>query len=158
MPMPASAARAYGRGMTPSRPHLAAATFLTVSGLLVAIGAAAIAVASVAVATAPLVRSDDALLVDDLRAILPFVVAFAAIDLATARGLATGRAWAIAAGSVFSFGGVAMGVVGLLILGLANDPAMGIAAVAVFTAINLAGLVALQLSEQPLPRLGNATA
>jgi hypothetical protein len=158
MPMPASVARTYGHGMTPTRPHLAAATFLVASGLLVGLAAAAIAVASVAVATAQLARPDDALLVDDLRAILPFIVAFAALDLATARGLATGRAWAIAAGSVLSFGAVTMGVVGLLILGLANDPAMEIAAVAVFAAINLAGLLALQLSEQPLSRLHHATA
>jgi hypothetical protein len=74
MPMPGSVARTYRHGMTPTRPHLAAATFLAASGLLVGLGAAAIA------------------------------------------------------------------------------------AVAGFAAIHLAGLLALQLSEQPLYRLHNATA
>ena len=144
--------------MTPTRPHLVAATVLTLSGLLVALGAAAIGVASFAIAAAPVAPPDDALLVDDLRAILPFIVAFAGLDLATSRSLATGRAWAIAAGSVLSFGAVAMGMVGLLILGLANDPGMGIAVVSVFTVLNLTGLLALQMDEQPLRRLHNATA
>ena len=155
--MPVEAADSYGRPMTPTRPHLAAATALTISGLLVALGAAAIAIATLAVATAPVSRPVDALLIDDLGAIFPFVVAFVALEVVTARGLATGRAWAIAAGSVLSLGAVAMGMLGLLILGLANDPAMGIAVVAAFTALNLTGLAALQIDEQPQHRLHNAT-
>ena len=158
MPVPSGPASAHSRGMTPTRQHLVAATALLLSGLLVALGTAAIAIASLSQATAPVARPEDAQLVDDLRAILPFIVAFVVFDLATARGLATGRAWAIATGSVLSFGAVAMGLLGLLILGLANDPSVAIAIVAAYTVLNLAGLLALQLNDQPLPSVHNATA
>jgi hypothetical protein len=148
------------RGMTPTRPQIAAAALLTINGLLAGTTALAIAIAGQAVAAGIPVQPGDALLLADLLAVLPFIVAFVTINLATASGLATGRAWAIAAGSVLSLGSVAMGTLGLLLLVLGGDPATltgtshaaqadGLGLVGLFTGLNLAVLLALRVDERP---------
>jgi hypothetical protein len=155
--------------MTATRPHIAAAIVLTIGGLLAGMAAAAIAIASLTVAAGLGAQPADALLLEDLRAVLPFIVAFVALDFATARGLATGRSWAIAAGSVLALGAVAMGTLGLLILMIGNDPATltgatrasegdGIGLVAAFTALNVAALLAMRIDGLPIRQLRRAAA
>jgi len=76
--------------MTATRPRIAAAIVLTLGGLLAGMAAAAIAIANLAVAAGLGAQPADALLLEDLRAVLPFIVAFVALDFATVRGLAAG--------------------------------------------------------------------
>jgi len=161
--------RAYGRSMNATRPRFAAAILLTIGGLLPGMAAVAIGIASLAVRAGLPVQPGDALLLDDLVAVLPFIVAFVAFDLATARGLATGKAWALAAGPVLALGAATMGALGLLILMFANDAAIltgavlasegdGLAIAAGFTGLHLAALIALRVDGAPLHELSSAAA
>ena len=111
--------------------------------------------------------SDDAQLVDDLAALLPFIGAFVAVDLATARGLAQGRAWAVASASVLSLGTVAMGALGLLLVVVGSAPAVvadasrgpaeAIGLIAGFAGVYLTALLALRADGLPSIRPGIAT-
>lgn len=170
MPIPSGFGGAYGRSMnTTHHPRIAAAVLLTVGGLLSGMGVLAIGFAGLAVRAGLPVQPGDALLLDDLVALLPFLVAFVAFDLATARGLATGRAWAVAAGPVLAAGAMTMGALGLLILVLGNDPAAltgavrasegdGLGLAAAFTGLNLAALLALRIDGAPFGELRRAVA
>jgi hypothetical protein len=163
MPMPPGSVGVYVRTMTSTRPPIAA-VILTLSGLLVGIAAAAIGIASLVVPAGPDADPSGVRLLDDLVAVLPFIVAFVGIDLAAAFGLARGRAWAIEVGSVLALGAVAMGTIGLLILVLGNDPSMltaatrsaetdGVGFVGAFTGLNVAALLAIRLRTPSAPSL-----
>jgi hypothetical protein len=169
MPILPNSPQAYGRRMNATRPRFAAAVLLTIGGLLSGMAAVAIGIASLAVHAGLAAQPHDALLLDDLVAVLPFIVAFVAFDLATARGLATGKGWAMAAGPVLALGAVTMGVLGLLILVVGNDPAAltgavrasegdGLGLAAGFTGLHLAALIALRVDGAPFRALRPATA
>ena len=121
MPMPGAPAGPYGHGMKTARSRLAAA-LLAVGGMIAALGATLIVLARLATATGAIVRPADVLLVDDLTAVVPFVVAFAVVDLVIARGVALGRAWAVASGSVLSFGAATMAVLGFALMLVGSSP------------------------------------
>ena len=158
-PSRAAAPGAIVDGMNTSRPHIAAAILLTLGGMVTAMAAAALVAAGVAVRSGILARPADSGLLGDLESLLPFIVAFIAVDLAAARGLVTGRAWAPLAASIVALGTVTMGVLGLLLLLLGNDPLSGggaargateaIGIVTSFTGVYLSVLIALRLNDLP---------
>lgn len=152
--------------MNTTRARFAAATLLTVGGMIAAVGATVIVLARLFDGSG-LVGSSDPQLVDDLAALLPFIGAFVAIDLATARGLAQGRAWALASASVLSLGTVAMGALGLLLVVVGSAPAVvadasrgpaeAIGLIAGFAGVYLTALLALRADGLPSIRPGIAT-
>lgn len=152
--------------MNTTRPRLVAAALLTLGGMAVAVGATVILLARLATGAGMVVRPDDAQLVDDLAALLPFIVAFIAVDLATARGLARGRAWAIASAPVLSLGTATMAAFGLLLVvvgsipsaiaGTSHGPVEAIGLIGGFAGIYLAVLVALRADGLPAVRPGIA--
>jgi hypothetical protein len=155
--------------MNATRPRFAAGVLLTIGGLLSGIVAVAIGIASLAAHAGLAFKFGDPFLLDDLVAVLPFIAAFAAYDLAVGRGLASSKAWAVAAGPVLALGAVAMGVLGLLILVMGNDPAAltgavrasegdGLGLAAGFTGLHLAALIALRVDGAPFRELRAATA
>lgn len=94
--------------MTTSPSHIAAAVLLTVGGMVAAVAATAIVFASFAVRAGLTAQPADARLLADLVAVLPFIVAFGALDLAIAIGLAKNRTWAVVSASLLGLGAVAM--------------------------------------------------
>jgi hypothetical protein len=153
--------------MNSTRSRLAAAALLTLGGLFAAVGATVIVLARLAAGAGMVMRPADALLIDDLAALLPFIIAFVAIDLATARGVALGRAWAIACASVLSLGTAAMAAFGLLLVLLGSAPSTiasgshgtgeAIGLIAGFAGVYLATLLALRAEGLPSARPGIAT-
>jgi hypothetical protein len=146
--------------MNKTRLHVVAAILLTLGGLLTAVAASALIVAGAAVAAGMAVDPSDAAVLADLESMLPLVLAFVVLDLAAARGLVTGRTWAPVAATLLAMGVVTMGLLGLLLLLLGNDPLIGAGAtrnamadglgiVAAFTGIYLSVLIALRLVGPP---------
>ncbi|HEX5149693.1 MAG TPA: hypothetical protein VFW02_11465 [Candidatus Limnocylindrales bacterium] len=153
--------------MNTTRPRLVAAALLTLGGMTAAVGATLIVLARFAAASGMDIRPADVQLVDDLAALLPFIGAFIAVDLATARGLARGRAWAIASASVLSLGTATMAAFGLLLVvvgtapsaiaGASHGAAEAIGLIAGFGGIYLTALMALRLDGLPAVRPRVAT-
>jgi hypothetical protein len=146
--------------VTPSRSHLVAAVLLALGGMLAGVAASVIVIASLAVRAGIEVLPADALLLDDLVALLPLIVAFIVLDLAISSGLASGRPWAVVAASLMALGAVAMGAIGLLLVVLGNDPSLvtgaaraseadGIGLVAAFTGLYLTALIVLRVHGLP---------
>jgi hypothetical protein len=136
-----------------SRSHIAAA-LLTLGGLLAAVTAFAIVVARMVIDAGFAVEPTDRLLLDDLTAVLPLILAFVIVDLAIAVGLFGGRTWAVASASILALGVVTLGAFGLGLIFLGTDALSGGAARAAqgdglgivggFTAIYLLAVIALQ--------------
>ena len=122
MPMPSAREGAYGHGMNTTRSRLAAATLLAVGGAIAALGATVIVLARLATAAGATASAADVLLVDDLTAVLPFVIGFVIVDLVIARGVARDRAWAVASGSVLSFGAATMALLGFALMLVGSSP------------------------------------
>jgi hypothetical protein len=132
-----------------------AAALLTLGGSLAGAAALAIGVARLAVEAGFAPRSIDRLLLDDLTAILPFILAFVVVDLAIALGIIGRRSWAVASASILAFGVVALGSFGFGLILLGSDllqggtdrgaAVNGLGIVGAFTAIYLVSLIALQL-------------
>ena len=152
-----------GELVNPSRSHIAAAVLLALGGMLAAVAAAAIVIASLAGRAGMAVQPADALLLDDLVAVLPFIVAFVVLDLATAGGLASGRTWAVVSASLVALGTVAIGALGLFLVVLGNDPSIvsgaaraseadGIGIIAAFTGLYLSALIVLRVDGLPSSR------
>lgn len=140
--------------------RIAAGVLLTTGGFIVAVSALAIVVARILVAGGTVVRPGDAVLVEDLTALLPFIVAFALANVIAALGLLGGRAWAdnVAIGSAAI--AVAIGTVGLLFVVVGRDPfgpvastagpsVDGIEMLAGFTLLYLAVIVSLVAARAP---------
>jgi hypothetical protein len=140
--------------------RIAAGVLLTTGGFIVAVSALAIVVARILVAGGTVVRAGDAALLEDLTALLPFIVAFALASVVAALGLLGGRAWAdtVAIGSAAI--AVAIGTVGLLFVVIGRDPLApaastagpsvdGIEMLAGFTLLYLAVIVSLVAARAP---------
>ena len=149
--------------MTPTRSHIAAAILLTIGGVLVGVAAVAVVLTGVEVQAGIATQPADTRLLEDPRALLPFIVAFAVVDLATAVGLVRGRSWAIVSASVMALGAAAMGALGLAIALLGNDPSAmtgwarasetdGLAIIATFTGLYVSVLLALRVDGLPSAR------
>jgi hypothetical protein len=141
----------------PSR--IVAGTLLVAGGFVVAVSALAVVLARLLVGAGMVVRPADAALLDDIVAILPFVIAFAVANLVAAYGLATGKGWAegLAVGSAVV--AVTVGALGLLLVIVGRDPfapvgspgsgADGIGILGAFTIVYLAVIVALRVARAP---------
>jgi hypothetical protein len=111
--------------MPSSRAHQFATAVLALGGGLLVVTALAILVARIVVSTSLpgiVVRSEDVALLDDLIAVLPFMLTFAAMNLAAGIGLAAGRRWAPRVATWVTGIAVATGLLGLLLLIAANGP------------------------------------
>jgi hypothetical protein len=133
---------------------------LAVGAMLVGVAAAAIIVANLAIAAGADVRPADALFAEDLGAMLPFIVTFAALDVATAAGLAIGRTWAVVSATVLALGAATMGGLALAIVLLGGGPGMltganpaanpdGLAIIAAFTGLYVGAALALRVDGLP---------
>ncbi len=141
----------------PSR--IVASVLLVAGGFVVAVAALGIVLAHILVEAGLTVRATDAALLDDIVALLPFVVAFAVANLVAALGLLAGRTWAdtLAVGSAVV--AVTFGALGLLLIVVGRDPfapvgsagsgADGIGILAGFTIYYLAIIVALSAASAP---------
>lgn len=140
--------------------RIVAGVLLTSGGLVVAVSALAIVLARLLVAGGMVVHAGDAALLEDLTALLPFIVAFALANVVAALGLLGGRAWAdnVAIGSAAI--AVAIGTVGLLLVVVGRDPfgppastagpsPDGIEMLAGFTVLYLAVIVSLVAARAP---------
>ena len=140
--------------------RIVAGVLLVTGGFVVAVSALAIAMARVFVAAGMSVRPTDAALLEDVAALLPFIVAFALANLVAALGILGGRTWAetLALGSAAV--AVTIGSVGLLLVVVGRDPfgptastagpsADGIEILAGFTLLYLAVIVALLAARTP---------
>jgi hypothetical protein len=140
--------------------RVVAGVLLTTGGFIVAVSALAIVMARLLVASGIVVRASDAALLEDLTALLPFIVAFAVTNLVAALGLLGGRAWADNAAIGSAAIAVAIGTVGLLLVVVGRDPfgppastagpsADGIEMLAGFTLLYLAVIVSLVSARAP---------
>ena len=140
--------------------RVVAGVLLTTGGLLVAVSALAIVLARILVAGGMVVRPGDAALLEDLTALLPFIVGFALANVVAALGLFGGRAWADNAAIGSAAIAVAIGTVGLLLVVVGRDPfgpaasaagpsADGIEMLAGFTLLYLAVIVSLVAARAP---------
>jgi hypothetical protein len=140
--------------------RVVAGVLLISGGFVVAVSALAIAMARILVASGMTVRATDAALLEDLAALLPFIVAFALANVVAALGVLGGRAWAdtLAIGSAAV--AVTVGTVGLLLAIVGRDPfappasttgpsADGIEILVGFTLVYLAVIVALLAARAP---------
>lgn len=140
--------------------RIVAGVLLTTGGFVVAVSALAIVMARILIAGGTVVAAGDAALLEDLTALLPFIVAFALANVVAALGLLGGRAWAdnVAIGSAAI--AVAIGSVGLLFVVIGRDPfgpvastsgpsVDGIEMLAGFTLLYLAVIVSLVAARAP---------
>jgi hypothetical protein len=146
-----------------------AGAILLVGGIIVAVSALSVILARTLVVAGMPIRSADAALLDDVVAVLPFVLAFAGANLAAAVGLLNGRRWAdrVALGSAVV--AVVVGGLGLLLVVVGRDPfapvgspgsnADGIGILSAFIAMYLVVVFALLAARAPRPiSMGAATA
>ncbi len=140
--------------------RIVAGVLLTTGGFVVAVSALAIVMARLLVAGGMVVNASDAALLEDLTALLPFIVAFALANVVAALGLLGGRAWADNAAIGSAAVAVAIGTVGLLLVVVGRDPfgpsastagptADGIEMLAGFTLLYLAVIVSLVAARAP---------
>ncbi len=151
--------------VTAPRSHLFAAAVLTLGGALVGITALGLAVApGVLAAGIPgvAVKPQDAALLDDLFAVLPFIVTFAAINLAAALGLVIGHSWAASAASWVASVAVAVGLLALVLVivgsGVGGDAsnADGLGVISIFVSLYALVALAVHVSRVPTPAFRSA--
>jgi hypothetical protein len=139
--------------MTTHPARVAASVLLLVGGFVVAVSALAIWMAQVLVQGGMAVKPADADLLADLVAVLPFFVAFAAVNVLAAVGLLTSADWADALATSAGSIAVVGGVLGLLLVVAGRDPfapsaghavpADGLGILVVFTGLYAIVLIAL---------------
>ena len=139
--------------MTIHPARVAASVLLLVGGFVVAVSALAIWMAQVLVQGGMAVKPADADLLADLVAVLPFFVAFAAVNVLAAVGLLTSADWADALATSAGSIAVVGGVLGLLLVVAGRDPfapsaghavsADGLGILVVFTGLYAIVLIAL---------------
>ena len=108
--------------MTTHPARVAASVLLLVGGFVVAVSALAILIAQLLVQGGMAVKPADADLLSDLVAILPFFVAFAAVNVLAAVGLLTSAEWADALATSAGSIAVVGGALGLLLVVAGRDP------------------------------------
>jgi hypothetical protein len=158
--------------MPSSRSHLFASGVLALGGGLFAVLALAIVVGRVVLdAGLPgvVAKPQDIALIGDLFAVVPFIVTFAAANLAAAVGLATGRTWAPQVARWITGVSVATGLLGLVLLIAGSGPVSvvdaahgtdpdGFAIVSFFVILYAWAAIAVRLPDDPFRPLGAATA
>lgn len=109
--------------MTTNQPgRIVAGVLLLAGGVVVGVTALAIATARVLVDRGVAVSASDAGLLDDLVAVLPFVTAFAIVNVAAAVGLLAERAWAPSIASGAATVATIAGGLGLVLVVVGRDP------------------------------------
>ena len=102
---------------------------LVLSGTIGAVLALAIGTARMLIAQGVAVTPADAALIEDLVAVLPFIVAFALGAIVAAMGVLQGRVWADRLGTGIGIVGGTVAALGLLLIGVGRDPLAANAAV-----------------------------
>ena len=139
--------------MTTHPARIAASVLLLAGGFVVAVTALAIWIAQLLVQGGMAVTPADAALLSDLVAVLPFFVAFAAVNVLAAIGLLTSAEWADVLATSAGTVAVVGGALGLLLVVAGRDPfapaaghaasADGLGILVVFTGLYALVLVAL---------------
>ena len=102
--------------------RIVAGILLLAGGFVVGVSAFAIATAKALVDRGVAVSATDAGLLDDLVAVLPFFVGFAAVNAAAAIGLLAERDWAPSIAGAAATTATITGIVGLLLVIVGRDP------------------------------------
>jgi hypothetical protein len=108
--------------MTAHPARIAASALLLIGGFVVAVSALAIWIAQELVQGGMTVKPADAALLSDLVAVLPFFVAFAAVNVVAAVGLLTSTEWADSLATSAGTVAVVGGALGLLLVVGGRDP------------------------------------
>ena len=148
--------------------RIVAGLLLLTGGFVVAVTALAIAVAKVVVDRGVPAGTADVRLLNDLVAVLPFVIAFAIVNVVAAVGLLAERAWAppLAAGAatVATIGGV-VGVALVLVgrdpfarIGTAGPSTDGVEILVAFTVLYAVVLMALAAARPRATSITGAAA
>lgn len=106
-----------------------AGTALVLSGVISGVLALAIGIARILVAQGVAVTPADAMLIEDLVAILPFIITFALGAVVAAIGVLQGRVWADRLGTGIGVVGGTVAALGLLLMGVGRDPLTANAAI-----------------------------
>ena len=141
-------------------PARAIASILLIGGsLLVSVTALAVVMAKLLVDAGMAVSSSDALLLGDLIAILPFLIAFAVAGFVAAVGLFAGRSWSDDLAFGTAIVAIAVGATGLILLVIGRDPAASaesarstvetMAVIGAITALYLSVIVAVAVARLP---------
>ncbi len=155
--------------MTNSFPRLTAAALLLIGGGIVALSAVGIAVARVAVAAGlpGSMTAADVALLDDLAQLVPFIGVYAGASIVAAIALVAESSWADRLATTVSAAAVGIGLFGMTLLILGNDPFTavpsdralgGLQIIGSFTAMYGAVIVALAFDGKPVARLAHPAA
>jgi hypothetical protein len=154
--------------MTIHPARVAAAVLLGLGGFVVAVTAFAIALSTMLVNAGLSVRPADAAILMDLASLVPLIAGFAVVTVVAAGGLLAGRAWADAVALSSSAVAIAVGVIGLLLIGIGEDPLAssvsarstsdGFGIVGVFTLLYIAVFVAVSIADRSTSRSMGAAA
>jgi len=144
----------------PIHPARALAGILLIAGsLVVGVTSLAIVIAKLLIDAGMATDPSEALLLSDLIAVLPFIVAFAIAGFVAAAGILAGKSWAddVALGTAII--AVVVGAIGLILLSIGRDPFAstasarstndGIAIIGAFTALYLFIIVAVAVARLP---------
>jgi len=136
------------------------ASILLIGGsLFVGVTSLAIVIAKLLVGAGMATDPSEAVLISDLIAVLPFIVAFAIPGFVAAAGILVGKSWAddVALGTAIV--AVVVGAMGLILLAIGRDPFAstaaarstndGIAIIGAFTALYLFIIVAVAVARLP---------
>jgi uncharacterized membrane protein len=137
--------------------HVAASVLLVIGGFVVAVAGLAIALASILADAGTTIRPTDAALLGDLVAILPFVFAFAGLNMLAAAGTQAGKSWARTVSMSVAAVAVTIGATGLVLVVAGGDPSQlasqgkleGMTILAAFTLLYLAVITALTVARLP---------
>jgi hypothetical protein len=116
--------------LTANTTRYIAGAALVLSGAISGVLALAIGTARILVAQGVAVTPADAALIEDLVAVLPFIVAFAFGAVVAAIGVLQGRVWADRLGTGIGVVGGTVAALGLLLMGVGRDPLTANAAAA----------------------------
>jgi hypothetical protein len=108
--------------MTTHPARVAASVLLLVGGFVVAVSALAMWIAQALIQGGMTVKPADAELLSDLVAVLPFFVAFAAVNVLAAIGLLISAEWADSLATSAGTVAVVGGALGLLLVVAGRDP------------------------------------
>ena len=136
-----------------------ASILLIVGSLVVGVTSLAIVIAKLLIGAGMATDPSEALLISDMIAVLPLIVAFAIAGFVAAAGILVGKSWAddVALGTAIV--AVVVGAVGLILLSIGRDPFAstavarstndGIAMIGAFTALYLFIIVAVAIARLP---------
>ena len=144
----------------PIHPARALAGILLIAGsLVVGVTSLAIVIAKLLIDAGMATDPSEALLLSDLIAVLPFIVAFAIAGFVAAAGILAGKSWADDVAFGTAIVAVVVGAIGLILLSIGRDPFAstasarstndGIAIIGAFTALYLFIIVAVAVARLP---------